>query len=71
MIFKLRSMTLLLLALLFSTGFGSAAHGHALEPGYLELRQIDESLYAAGEFKDLSELSISDFFKDLAASERK
>jgi hydrogenase/urease accessory protein HupE len=26
--------------------FGSSAFGHALEPGYLELRQIDESLYA-------------------------
>ena len=42
----LRSTMLLVSALLLGTGFSSAADGHALEPGYLELRQIDESLYA-------------------------
>ncbi len=34
------------LLLLLGAGLSSFAHGHALEPGYLELRQIDESLYA-------------------------
>ncbi len=43
---RLRSTMHLLLVLLLNTGFGPAAHGHALEPGYLEIRQIDESLYA-------------------------
>ncbi len=42
----LRSTMLLVSALLLGTGFSSSADGHALEPGYLELRQIDESLYA-------------------------
>ena len=37
----------LLLMLLFGTGlFGSVAWGHALEPGYLEIREIDQALYA-------------------------
>ena len=31
--------------LLASLGFASAASGHALEPGYLELRQVDEGVY--------------------------
>jgi hydrogenase/urease accessory protein HupE len=35
-----------LLALLLSLSFGSTVFGHALEPGYLELRQLDEGLYA-------------------------
>jgi hydrogenase/urease accessory protein HupE len=43
---RLRSTTLLLTVLLLGTVFGAIAYGHALEPGYLELRQIDESLYA-------------------------
>jgi hydrogenase/urease accessory protein HupE len=34
------------MSVLLGAGLGSIAHGHALEPGYLELRQIDESLYA-------------------------
>ena len=32
--------------ILLGTGLSSVAIGHALEPGYLELRQIDDSLYA-------------------------
>ncbi len=28
-------------------GFGALSHGHALQPGYLELRLIDKDLYAA------------------------
>ena len=43
---RLHSKKVLLSVLLLGAGFCSAAHGHALEPGYLELRQIDESLYA-------------------------
>ncbi len=27
-------------------GFGASSHGHALQPGYLELRLIDKDLYA-------------------------
>ena len=46
MIGRPRSITLLLSVLVLGTGFCSVGHGHALEPGYLELRQIDESLYA-------------------------
>jgi hydrogenase/urease accessory protein HupE len=34
------------MSVLLSAGLSSIAHGHALDPGYLELRQIDESLYA-------------------------
>jgi len=37
---------LALVALLASLGFISAAWGHALEPGYLELRQLDDNQYA-------------------------
>jgi len=43
---RLCSTILLLSALLLGTGFGAVAHGHALEPGYLEVRQIDARLYA-------------------------
>ena len=47
MIRLLRSATLALAALLLGNlGFGPAAYGHALQPGYLELRQIDGDLYA-------------------------
>ena len=43
---RLHSSAFLLLALLLaSLGFASAAYGHALEPGYLELRQVDEGVY--------------------------
>jgi len=42
----MRSVALCILFVLFGAGLSSIAHGHALEPGYLELRQIDESLYA-------------------------
>jgi hydrogenase/urease accessory protein HupE len=42
----LHSSAFLLLALLLaSLGFAAAASGHALEPGYLELRQVDEGGY--------------------------
>jgi hydrogenase/urease accessory protein HupE len=34
------------MSVLLGAGLSSVAHGHALEPGYLELRQIDESFYA-------------------------
>jgi len=27
-------------------GLGASSHGHALQPGYLELRLIDKDLYA-------------------------
>ena len=37
----------LLLVLQLGAGlFGSVAFGHALEPGYLEIREIDQTLYA-------------------------
>jgi len=43
----LQSTALILLMLLVGDlGFASAAHGHALEPGYLELRQLDTDRYA-------------------------
>jgi hydrogenase/urease accessory protein HupE len=42
----MRSTALYILFVLFGTGLSSIAQGHALEPGYLELRQIDENLYA-------------------------
>jgi len=32
--------------LLSILGFGASSHGHALQPGYLELRLIDKDLYA-------------------------
>ena len=35
-----------IMSVLLGAGLSSVAHGHALEPGYLELRQVDESLYA-------------------------
>jgi hydrogenase/urease accessory protein HupE len=35
-----------MVSVLLCVALGSIAHGHALEPGYLEIRQIDESLYA-------------------------
>lgn len=43
---RLRSVTLLVTVLLLGTVMGSGAYGHALEPGYLELRQIGEGLFA-------------------------
>lgn len=33
-------------ALAGAFGFGTSSHGHALQPGYLELRLIDQELYA-------------------------
>lgn len=41
-----RSVLSLLLVLAGVLVYSTVALGHALEPGYLELRQIDESLYA-------------------------
>ena len=41
-----RSVVLSILALAGVLSYSTAAPGHALEPGYLELRQINESLYA-------------------------
>jgi len=41
-----RSVVLSILALAGALGYSTAVLGHALEPGYLELRQIDEDLYA-------------------------
>ena len=46
MIQRRRSTKLILTALLFGAVFSTVAYGHALEPGYLEVRQIDASLYA-------------------------
>ncbi len=34
------------MSVLLSLALVSIAHGHALQPGYLEIRQIDDSLYA-------------------------
>ena len=41
-----RSVISSILMLAGVLGYSTAALGHALQPGYLELRQIDESLYA-------------------------
>jgi hydrogenase/urease accessory protein HupE len=41
-----RSLVLSILALAGLLGYAPTAPGHALDPGYLELRQIDENLYA-------------------------
>lgn len=46
MTLRLGLTILLLPALLLGAGFASVAHSHALEPGYLELRQIDDDLFA-------------------------
>jgi hydrogenase/urease accessory protein HupE len=42
----MRYRSLSMMSVLLSVALGSIAHGHALEPGYLELRQINEGLYA-------------------------
>ncbi len=36
----------LMIVLVGALGFGVASFGHALQPGYLELRLIDKDLYA-------------------------
>jgi hypothetical protein len=36
----------LMVALVGAFGFGASSHGHALQPGYLELRLIDHETYA-------------------------
>ena len=40
------SILALIAFLLGALGFGASSHGHALQPGYLELRLIDKDLYA-------------------------
>jgi hydrogenase/urease accessory protein HupE len=42
-----RLVVVLIITLAGVLGFSAAALGHALQPGYLELRLIDEGLYAA------------------------
>ena len=46
MTFRLRATAFLLLVFSLGVGLTGLAYGHALEPGYLELRQIGDSLYA-------------------------
>ena len=46
MVCRMGYRTLWIMSILLGAGLSSVAHGHALEPGYLELRQVDESLYA-------------------------
>ena len=41
-----RSILALMAFLVGAFGFGASSHGHALQPGYLELRLIDKDLYA-------------------------
>ena len=41
-----RSAVALAVLLIGSLGFGGASFGHALQPGYLELRLIGEDVYA-------------------------
>ena len=42
-----RSLLAFLVLLAVASGFASASYGHALQPGYLELRLLDDDLYAA------------------------
>ena len=41
-----RPILVLMAFLVGALGFGGSSHGHALQPGYLELRLIDKDLYA-------------------------
>ena len=41
-----RPILALMVFLVGALGFGASSHGHALQPGYLELRLIDKDLYA-------------------------
>jgi len=41
-----RPILALMAFLVGALGFGASSHGHALQPGYLELRLIDKDLYA-------------------------
>ncbi len=41
-----RPILALMVFLIGALGFGASSHGHALQPGYLELRLIDKDLYA-------------------------
>jgi hydrogenase/urease accessory protein HupE len=41
-----RSILAVMAFLVGALGFGASSHGHALQPGYLELRLIDKDLYA-------------------------
>ena len=51
----MRYATLCIMPVLLGAGLSSIAQGHALEPGYLELRQIDASLYAVAWKKPATE----------------
>ena len=42
-----RPLLALLAYLTIAFGFATTAYGHALQPGYLELRLLDDELYAA------------------------
>ncbi len=46
MLFAGRRILALMVFLAGALGFGASSHGHALQPGYLELRLIDKDLYA-------------------------
>jgi hydrogenase/urease accessory protein HupE len=41
-----RPILALMILVAGALGFGASSHGHALQPGYLELRLIDKDLYA-------------------------
>ncbi len=44
--FSGRQILALTIFVIGALGFGASSHGHALQPGYLELRLIDKDLYA-------------------------
>ena len=46
MLFAGRRILALMAFLVGALGFVALSHGHALQPGYLELRLIDKDLYA-------------------------
>jgi hydrogenase/urease accessory protein HupE len=46
MLFARRRILALMAFLVGALGFAALSHGHALQPGYLELRLIDKDLYA-------------------------
>ncbi len=41
-----RHILALMIFVIGALGYGASSHGHALQPGYLELRLIDQDLYA-------------------------
>ncbi len=44
--FVCRPILALMIFVIGALGFGASSYGHALQPGYLELRLIDKDLYA-------------------------